>query len=87
LRRQESPGFPPHSAFFTADKLRDLGRDATGRWLDENLAAVGVPPTLDLARFAGRSWSCMPRTAARPEPPSGGPQEDGLAWRAAPGVI
>jgi NTE family protein len=34
-------------------KLRDLGRDSAERWLGENLAAVGVRPTLDLARFAG----------------------------------
>ena len=34
-------------------RLRDLGRDAAERWLDENLAAVGTRPTLDLARFAG----------------------------------
>jgi NTE family protein len=33
-------------------KLRDLGRDSAERWLGENLAAVGVRPTLDLARFA-----------------------------------
>jgi hypothetical protein len=33
-------------------QLRDLGRDAAERWLDENLAAVGACPTLDLAPFA-----------------------------------
>ena len=33
-------------------ELRDLGRGAAGRWLGENLAAVGVRPTLDLDRFA-----------------------------------
>ena len=34
-------------------RLRDLGRDAAERWLDENLTAVGTRPTLDLAEFAG----------------------------------
>jgi NTE family protein len=33
-------------------QLRDLGRDTAGRWLDDNLAAVGTRPTVDLARFA-----------------------------------
>src|SRR3954463_1071039 len=33
-------------------RLRDLGRGTAERWLDDNLAAVGTRPTLDLARFA-----------------------------------
>jgi NTE family protein len=33
-------------------RLRDLGRGTAERWLDENITAVGVRPTLDLARFA-----------------------------------
>jgi NTE family protein len=33
-------------------RLRDLGRDAAERWLGENLAAIGVRPTLDLDLFA-----------------------------------
>ena len=32
-------------------QLHELGREAAGRWLDENLSAVGVRSTLDLARF------------------------------------
>ncbi|HYZ32695.1 MAG TPA: patatin-like phospholipase family protein [Crenalkalicoccus sp.] len=36
-------------------QLRDLGRDAAERWLDENLTAVGSRPTLDLTEFAGPS--------------------------------
>src|SRR4051795_6323583 len=33
-------------------QLRDLGRGTAGRWLDDNLAAIGTRPTLDLTRFA-----------------------------------
>ena len=33
-------------------RLRDLGRGTAERWLEENLAAVGARPTLDLALFA-----------------------------------
>jgi NTE family protein len=33
-------------------QLRDLGRDTAERWIDDNLAAIGTRPTLDLAKFA-----------------------------------
>ena len=33
-------------------RLRDLGRGTAERWLEDNLAAVGTRPTLDLTRFA-----------------------------------
>jgi NTE family protein len=42
-------------------QLHELGRGAAGRWLDDNLAALGARLTLDLARFAG------PVLALRPE--------------------
>jgi NTE family protein len=51
-------------------RLRDLGHEATERWLGEHLAAVGVRPTLDLAPFAGPA---IERRAedGRPSPPCG----------------
>ena len=36
-------------------QLHELGREAAERWLDENLSAVGVRSTLDLAGFDGPS--------------------------------
>lgn len=33
-------------------RLRDLGRDSAGRWLDENFAAIGARSTIDLAGLA-----------------------------------
>jgi len=36
-------------------RLCDIGRHAAESWLDENLAAVGIRPTLDLAEFAGQA--------------------------------
>ena len=33
-------------------RLRDLGHGSAERWLDDNFAAIGRHPTLDLARFA-----------------------------------
>jgi NTE family protein len=50
-------------------RLRDLGHGAAESWLAENLAAVGVRPTLDLARFAGPLVELSPEDGA-PAPPA-----------------
>lgn len=34
-------------------RMRELGQEAAGHWLEENIAAVGVRSTLDLAALAG----------------------------------
>jgi len=52
-------------------QLRDLGRDSAARWLGENLAAVGVHPTVDLDKFA------RPTLELRADDPPSGHTDDG----------
>ena len=41
----------PSWAFLT--EMRSLGHRAAERWLSEDLASVGMRPTVDLAEFEG----------------------------------
>jgi len=60
--------------------LRDLGRNAAGDWLEENLDKVGHEPTLDL-------WADMaPRVPAEPGRRPGKRVRDFLAMRPKPGA-
>jgi NTE family protein len=52
--------------------LRDLGRDSAERWLCENLDAVGVRPTLDLAPFAGPAVELSAGNGRAPSPRASG---------------